>query len=448
MRLVKSLLWVLIFFALLVAAAYGLLWYQTKTYIDQQIAQAASFAIIRYEQLSVDPRGSVELSSLKIQPIGSASEIPVSSLSFKVDDPLFLFDPQGRASAGDWPRLLSLGIANMRLDLGADYLRPVAQPEAGVDAVNLSTLGCGVVREFSPAVLQQMGANSTLVSFGLVAEPDNQAGRLRLAIDMEMSGLASLNSDIEFSFSSGYLKPATAAAAAPRLIALRSRYQDLGFNRLRDQFCAEQSGVAVQQYRTEHLALFRQQLARLGIDLPPQLAEVYSASLDQGTRIEFALRPVGGLGAELLMRQPTPAELVAKLRPSLSLDSRPVDLAGIDWPQVFAGRSQRTEASPEIASNDAGRAPVEPIDEPSPAYPGLPVKPAPLPEKAYQETGFAQLSRYIDSEIRVYTYYGRVIEGRLQDIDGDSMKILQRVDRGLAIYPIDRDKLQSIEVLR
>ena len=182
------------------------------------------------------------------------------------------------------------------------------------------------------------------------------------------------------------------------------------------------------------------------------------------------MSPVGGLGAEVMMGLNAPTELIDRLRLHLEINNRPVDLNQVDWLALMPNPEAAMQSQQSIAGEDDGSA--EGIDSSEKLadgrsdsdiestemvssekagvveFPGMAPRPKPVPEVGFRDTDFNDLQNYIYSDIRIITYYGNRVEGRLEAVEGDSIKILHRVGKGLAIYPVDRDKLEVIEVMR
>lgn len=477
MRAIKFLFNIVLLLALLAGGAYGYYWYQVKTYIDQQIVELSPFAQLTYDQLIVDPRGEIRLEKLTLTPRDIPTSIPISSIGFRSSDPMFFFDPAGRADRGEWPSFLALSVNTLTVDINNNLFPTSAVAEAGVEyqADDLNALACGDVRRFTPSVMQEMGIRSTDINITMSADIDNALGGLGMTLDFDMSGIGQVLASVDLAYAAGYLKPGTAMAANPRLSYLSSVYQDLGFYSKRDIYCSEKAGVAPEEYRRLHLEAVADYLKRIGMTVPPVLLQAYQDGTERGSRFEVTMRPIGGLGTEVIMGLGAPDEVVDRLGLKLLVNTRPIDISNVDWTAMVPDPERmlaelQGDPAPAVASEST--AAVEVMAEPAVSdtqaevpkesaveteaeselasrrrFLGIPEKEE-VVEKRFQSTGFSELTSYIDSDIRVYTYYGNKVEGRLQSVEGNSLKILQRLDRGLAIYPIDEDKLETIQVYR
>ena len=484
MRQIKRLFSLLLFLGLMVGAAYGFVWYQAKTFIDAQISAVAPHLLLSYQTLVIDPRGTLRLEQIVMLPAGYSSPIDLGSFSLHSDDPLFFFDPQGRLDSGDFPNFISMAFSDLSLDLAADFLIQ-AEPSAAAQllhpsAVQLEALACADEKSFSASVMRKMGISRISSDFVMTLQADNDKGTLALFTEMESAGLFAIDTQLDMNFSAGYLKPATFAAANPRLKSLQFDYQDLGFFAKRDKYCAGARGVAEEVYREQHLELVKQRAKQVGMQVPPHIWDAYSESTSRGSQVNFGVSPIGGLGPEVMLELNAPHDLLQRLRIYWRVGSIPVDLTDVDWlamlpsletditpkPLLESNRSdsdlsqdnvaisQNTvEVAPEPSSDNiilGGQidAPDRSDTDTQQGFPGIAYKPPAPPEKRFRRTEFEQLTQYVYAEIRIFTYYGNKIEGRLEAVEGDRLKILHRVGQGMAIYPVDRTKLDVIEVLR
>lgn len=467
MRALKRLFGGILLLALVAGAAYGYVWYSTKTYLDQQIVTASDIAQVSYRAFYVDPRGEIRIEGIQIIPEGYKSPVELGALSLRSSDPLFFLDPQGRVDRGEFPDFLAISMDSVRLDSQADFIVALQPSQADLllhlKQPQLGALACGEdILAFTPEVWGRMGIGQLSSDLAVTLRADNDKGTLSLFSETDTEGLGVASADFSLTFAAGYLKPATFAAANPRLKSLEINYRDTGYFAKRDRFCAGNTGVDEAAYRSAHLDLVKQRAANLGMQVPEVLWTAYADSNAKGADVRFGLNPVGGLGAEVMLGLNSPTELIDRLRLHLEINSRPVDLNQVDWvalmpdPEATLAAQQPFTAGAKEKPESIGEAvtpAVAPEEESADGqsmieFPGMAPKPEPAPEVKFRRTEFNELQNYIYSDIRIFTYYGNRVEGRLEAVEGDSIKILHRVGKGLAIYPVDRDKLEVIEVMR
>lgn len=474
MRAIKRLFGAVLFLALIAGAAYGYVWYQTKTFLDSTVQSSAPFAQLTYRKFFVDPRGLIRVDGVQMVPQGYRSPVDVGAVTLRSDDPLFFLDPEGRIERGEFPAFLSVALDNLAVDVNSDFIKAMQPSEAELllhmQEPNLEALGCGDVLAFTPEISARMGVGRTVTDMAITVRANNDQGSLDIFSEVDTTGLFSVTTDLSLSFAAGYLKPATLAAANPRLKALEIDYRDLGYFAKRDRYCAGNAGVDEATYRDNHLELVKQRAEAYAMRVPDILWQAYMDANTKGADVSFGMSPVGGLGAEVMLGLGSPVELIDRLRLRLSINNKPVDLNQVDWLALMpdpeaAMQVAKPQAVPqprpeavvdENSSAEISEAGVDQLSQPDQPesqtamieFPGMAPKPVPAPAVKFRRTDFDDLGQYVYSDIRIFTYYGNRVEGRLEAVEGDTIKILQRVGKGLAIYPVDRNKLEVIEVMR
>ncbi|EXJ09457.1 hypothetical protein [Nitrincola nitratireducens] len=68
--------------------------------------------------------------------------------------------------------------------------------------------------------------------------------------------------------------------------------------------------------------------------------------------------------------------------------------------------------------------------------------------RQFRETSPDEFFNYIGHPVRFYTFFGKRVEGILVAVEGNNIRVIERVDRGVAEYPFELDKIQATEVYR
>lgn len=442
MRWIKAILLLLLSVGIVGGGGYAYVWFKAKAYIDDTLTAVLPGYVVEYDRLVLDPRGEVRLEALKATPLRYTSPVTVKSLSVRADAPLFFL--QGSpVGTGEWPSFLSIELSKLRIDLSADFMESFEQESAltSSELVNIAALGCGEINEFSLPVMKAMGIPEVQADLTIRLDPDDDDRRLVLSSELELLGISSQNLSLEMSLTPGYLTPQTLLAASPRLQKFSFAYQDLGLSARRDSFCAAQSGLSIDDYRSLHLGLVKAQARELGMEVPDLLWNAYEYANASGSNVSMSMAPSGGMGSELFVLMNAPHVLVDRLNLGLSINSQRIELAGLDWRAILPSAEVAESIKPEEETLvDVSK--LEPIGLPKGFVEERSVR------KTYQSASFEQLPDYLQYNVRLFTYYGSQIEGRLLSVDGDKIVVLRRLNQGSASYPVDRDKLEVIEVYR
>lgn len=55
---------------------------------------------------------------------------------------------------------------------------------------------------------------------------------------------------------------------------------------------------------------------------------------------------------------------------------------------------------------------------------------------------------YIGHPVRFFTSFGKRVDGILVSVDGTTVRVAERVQHGVAQYPVEMDSIQATEVYR
>lgn len=480
----------IVLLALLAGGAYGLYWYQVKSFVDQAVEQALPQARVEYGSIYAHPLGEVGVDHVVITLTRDGTRIPIRSIRVRSQDPLFFFDPQGRIESGDWPPLLNFALQGVEMSLSSPLLKVLESQDAQMartlpGGISLNALACGEHTNLGLDALRAMGYRQMMMDTSVQLQVMSAEGRLRLDTDFDVADMGDGYASIEISVSGNDLAPAQLLAANPRLRRLEINYQDAGYNARRNRYCAEQAGTDVEQYLTEHETLANAWLLAQGVALPAPLQEIYHGlNLPQG-QFGLVIDPPGGLGAEVMASLNAPAALIERLNLSVQLNGKTVALDDIRWsdmlgeprPEVLAralsgDEADESEVSEEMASESESalqsaapqsQAPdltalVESVAaESAPELEsalehdllrGMPTRRVMAEEKRYRPIPLTQVNELAGMPVRVRTDLGNLLEGRVVEVGQRTLKLEQRIDRGLMVYPLTFEQIRTIEVYR
>ncbi|MBV0932405.1 hypothetical protein [Marinobacterium weihaiense] len=452
------------------AAAYGFYWYQVKSNIDDMVAQLSPFASVQYGAIHAHPNGTVGVNSLTISPHQVHAPVSIDQVRVRVGSPLYLL------FGGDEPPeelFINLGGVEQSLDsaLFHDMQKQMSQVlEQSPLYVSPTALGCGSVRQFDINSLRMMGYRDLRMDIDLHYRGDEEARSILFDARVDVDKMGDTRLKMAFSADPAQLKNPMMATGTARLEQFEVDYQDRGYNKRVTAMCAREAEMRPSDFPSYHQALFERWLAANAIEMPGELLDAYKQVQQEGMSLSLALHPIGGFGSAELMMLQDPTYLIEKLNPILSINDTPVELAGIQWNELLqqvgqAGSGTRVAreglagaAQERSAASDEHAAVVEPssaamtdeklkaADSPLAAVASsrrsVPVK------KRYRVTPLDELGQYLGKPVRIFTYFGNDVEGRLMSVDAKGIRVMQRMEQGMAEYPLDRARIQQAEVYR
>lgn len=472
--------------AAVAGGAYGYYWYQVKTNVDRLAESMAPFARLSYDRVVAGLDGSAGISGVQLVPAGSRDAISIESVLFRAPDPLFYINAEQRLREEPWPEQLSFDIQGLQLDLGADYLTQWEQLAESLEAqsgqptaegVSFDALGCGEVERFDLATTRAMGYQRLRVdgqvSMVFMARPQE----LRLRSKITVDGMADTGFTVDLSTGTNELSAQALALAQPTLQRVTLDYSDLGYNARRNNFCAKESGMAPDEFPTHHGALLQAELKRYGWSIPDKLIDAYADMQSPQAVVQVTAEPPPGFGAESLGTLSSPEQLLDLFNLRVSVNGAGQDLSGIRWSlgdeetvaqtasgaegsasladsSIAGATSEAGEAEPDLvveleAPQPEHQAPVVTITDPDvvEVMPGIVVKTKEA-EKTFKRTPVSQAHAYPGKPVRLRTYFGRQIEGTLVRVSNGTLEVEQRLDRGVAVFPISADKVSELSVYR
>jgi hypothetical protein len=497
MRKLFGLLGFLLVPVLIAGGAYGYYWYQVKSSADRMVEAAAPYAKITYARVVAGLDGSAGIAGVQITPVGSKDSVEVGSVLFRAPDPLFYLDAEKTLREGNWPEHMALSISGLDMNLDADYLaqweamgQSFAVPQQGT---GFEALACGDVQRFDLATTRAMKYQRLSMDMLLAMDFLPRTQSLRLRSDVSVVDMAQTSFYVDLSLASNVLSIGSLVQAQPSLERVSLDYSDLGYNARRNRFCAQRGGYAPTEYAQRHSDLVRSELKQLGWIVPDLLVKAYADLQQPRAIMQLAAEPPPGFGAQSVATISSPEELLDLLNIRVSVNGVNQDLSSINWSpdqaEIVAANGTGAEALPgeavqaEILSTDelpvellapqtqaAGvvekRAPQEDLvveleqSRPEPeqvaaiidpdvvqVMPGIVVK-AKAAEKTYKPTSVQQVNGYAGQKVKLRTYFGRRIEGTLVRVAGGNLEVEQRLDRGVAIFPIAADKVAELLVWR
>jgi hypothetical protein len=297
---------------------------------------------------------------------------------------------------------------------------------------------------------------------------------LRLRSDVTIADMAQTGFYVDLSLASNELSVQSLIQSQPTLERVTLDYSDLGYNMRRNRFCAQRGGYAPADYPQRHADLVQAELKRLGWSVSDALIQSYASMQRPQAIVQVIAEPPPGFGAQALGSISSPEQVLDLLNLRLSVNGVNQDLAGISW--SLQGDEETTAAVPAVPEGGVeGEAdlPVEKPEAPEDlvveleppkveskkplaavidpdvvqVMPGIVVK-AKAVEKAFRPTALQQVHRYAGQPVRLRTYFGRRIEGTLVRVADGNLEVEQRLDRGVAIFPIAADKVAEVSVFR
>ncbi len=455
MRKLGTLLGILV---LATAAAYGVYWYQVKSKVDELVQQLAPFASVQYSAIYAHPNGTVGVNALSISPHQVHAPVKVAQVRVRTGSPLDLV-----FGSDEPPEELFVSFKQVEQSLESAVFHDLQKQmdlarEANPLYVSPAALGCGSIRQFDVNSARMMGYRDLLMDIDLHYRGDEVARKIRFEARVDIDKMADTRMELVLSADPAQLKNPMMATGSARLDKLAVDYRDRGYNQRLVGLCAREAEMRPADYPAHHLVLFQRWLEANAIELPAGWLEAYAELQKDGAAFEMVMNPVGGFGSAELMMMQDPRYLIEKLNPSIKVNDARLNLDGIKWDELamqfaMAGSGNGVVQENELALDEAVVEPASVTDvEAESLVTGLPaptVRKSAMPEvKRFRETSVDQLQAHIGANVRIFTYFGNDVEGRLVAVEQQGVRVLQRLSQGVAEYPLEYKRIQQVEVYR
>lgn len=440
---------------LVMAAAYGGYWYQVKSKVDRMIREVAPFASVQYGTIYAHPDGTVGVNDLHVSPHNVHAPVRVEQVRARVGSPLALV-----FGGSEPPQELFVTFTRVQQNIESAFFHELQKQmdmarEADPLYVSPTVLGCGSIRELDVNAMRMMGYRDMLMDISVHFRGDDVTRKVFFEARVDIDDMSDSRMEMLFSADPSQLKTPMVATGNARLETLKIDYRDRGYNRRVAELCGREAELRPQDYRMHHLELFKRWLAVNAIDVPQGWLQAYWDLQQDGASLALELNPIGGFGASELMLMQDPQYIIEKLNPTARVNDVPLHLEGVKWAELLqqfaeAGGGGRVEREDEQESLPVVKqAPAAKLENGSegmnPAVAHRSTRPA---AKRFRTTPVEQLRPYIGSHVRIFTYFGNDVEGRLIAVDKQGVRVMQRMHQGMAEYPLEYGRIQQVEVYR
>jgi hypothetical protein len=420
---------ILLYLLIIVGGSYGAIYWlitsKVKNQLDQAVQLTEGLGDLTYGQIWVLPQGEVRIHNLNFAATNPGSDVSIERVSLETDNLMALYQLGQSLSNDEVPQRLQLTFDGIALDLGLMQNLIETSGNNGSQQQFMAA-GCGDERTFFNFTdLDDMGYRQVRSDMVLEYQlsPARDSLRVEGAFTTETMYRMSWLLDMGLAGDSGAV-----AMMGATFNQVRIRVDDLGYVPQVMAYCARQTGLSTEAYRTRHLNAWERLWQQQGVTLGNDVVAAYAAYVEQPDSI--SLESYAGLNAMQIMMIGDPQALLDQLAPQIVVNgTEPVPL-------------QLTLALPE------GRPEVEPEVAPSETQPETVPEPAPR-KKASRLTSVpvAQLGNWLNTDMIITLADGREFRGEVSSIDGQQIQFKQSLSGGTIVMPFERTSIRQVRVV-
>ncbi len=432
---------------------WGYLYYQTKSVVDQMIAQAGPLAQVKYGGIAVSLFEShVGVRDLVVSSPAMGSDVRAEAVLYDPPDLSTLLSTKKIVESGKPPPALSMQVRGLVMDWG--MFEDAGNPMGDAASPFAAVIGDGCVggKAIKQVDLRSMGFSTPVVDFNLGYVLDASIGVVTLDFRMDMRNIQSFIGSMQMEMDPSEVAMMAMTGQAPVMRYASLTLRDDGYQAAANQLCASRAGIEAAAYVEQRILAGLAMAKDSGITADDAVIAGFRQFVEGGGDLTLVMEPFNPVDVSKLHLY-KPEDALRMVRPRLDVNGAPLDLAAIT--QVPSGVTESLAAMPAAptaqpaapaGTDPAAADPAEPAT-PVPAAAVVDAKPA-RPRQEFRATAVTDLGNYIGHQMKLTTMDGREFSGVLLALDEKGLRIERRLSGGKAVFPFNPDDLRSVEVLR
>ena len=413
----------------LLAGGYFFYQYKTKQLVSNLVTQFSPVADIRYDQVDVDLEGLVQLTNVRISPVGFKDEVIIDQIDMATEHAFSLLN------ASTWfkstlPRNLNLQLSSIIFKIDSDFLG--VSESNGRMQKTIWGLACVDEMDFI-SLSKSLGLAKVQVDSQIKINSDEDGRALQVAIGLSAPGLVrgifefELKSKVPLNFHDRVVLSQTEVSG----VTLNAT--DVGFNIKRLKYCAKKEGIPEANYADFYKAAVKLKL----VDDPEadvdELDSSIMAFFNTRANVVMNLSPKDALYLPELFS--SNFDFLTALDLTLKVNSK---AASTRYLPILKGHSievipEKDEQDDELLASIKLKALAKKKIDTTPRY---------------RKIGLDDLDSYVGKEIRLRTELGKEIDGVLISVEEERIVMRRRVEHGLVTYPVKKSNIASVKNFR
>ncbi len=421
------------------------IWYDTKSNVDDAIVTVAPFVDITYDSIfSSLLDGVIGITGVVIRPKMTSDEFTIQEINFSAPNILDIFMLGSRFKDREFPEYIGFEMKNVNIDVDSEIFVILDDMQAqSIESQTLEdplliermdALGCGDVKKFGINEFSAMGYNLLNLSVAVNVKFEQKSGQMNVEVRIKDSDLYSIGFTIQTRLDLNQMKSAGLQSAEPEISKLKIEYNDTGYHKLRNQYCAQQNGGSIEQYIDANIV---QLAAEFGAVFPKKTMDDYRRFMTSGGRFTVSLNPAESTLLSGLEFYET-ADILDILGMEIVINGSNVDFSQIEW-DATAGKT--TTRKNDRSNVIGGRSSTPSVTRVSP-----PAKSGSAKTREYRKVRKSQLSRYVGKNIQVETSIGKRRQGQLESVDDERIRILMKFGNGEFSFPVKLEDILQAKV--
>ena len=412
------------FLSVAIVCFYFFAQWKLKSNLDQFISKSSENVEISYDSARVTLAGTalVRGSSLLIPSFNI--QIAIEEVEFSTTNIIDLLFGSDSSEKFNIPEQITLRIDNANLPLSTTLVSMIKSVEQPSNLSALEASGCGQKTHLGIDEYLAMGYKSVNVSgdftFDKSAEVGNIISKISGAAQLNVADMTRFSYQFELSNILNDFSDFSQFELMPTLDYFSMDITDLGYNFRKNTYCAEQEKTTIASYTDNHIKLVADALKSAKLVMSDDIKRTYKELLQPGSTVHFSISPQNGFNFESLLHYNE-----QELREALGLELK---VNNFDLPTIFDGWQ------------------LNKFDKVVVLSPKEIAKKNSIKKYKYYLKPLVNAKRYLKKQVKIIKPNGVVLEGRLDAVNKESLRLLISYKQGTSEGEIDKDLIASFYV--
>lgn len=398
--------------------------WKLRSNLDQLITDSSKDIEISYSSARVTLTGTALIRGSSVQIPSLNVQIEIDEIEFgssSIIDILFGSDFSGKFTIPDH---LTVRFEHANLPLSTTLVAMLKSVEQPSNLSALEASGCGQKTHIGIHEYLAMGYQSINVSgyssFDKTAEIGDIVSQMSGKTYLEVADMTRFEYKIELSNILNDFDDFSQFELLPTIDFIALDITDLGYNFRKNTYCAEQEDTKIAAYIDNHIKLVGEALKSAKLNMTDDIKRTYRELLQPGSTVHLSLSPQTGFNIDSLYHYNE-----QELREVLGIE---IKVNNFDLAPIFDGWqlnkfNKLVVLSPkEIAINNR------------------------VKTFKYYVKPLVNAKRYLNKKIKIVKYNGVILEGFLESVNKESIRLQITYQKGTSEGEIGKDQITSFYV--
>lgn len=395
-----------------------------KSNLETFTANLGDGVQVQYEKATITLAGTVLIKNGTVNIPAQNIYMSVGEIEFSLGSLSNTLFTRANDQITSLPDQIYFRYENAKVMLTSSFVHLIAKLEDPKAFSGLEALGCGAKMHLGIKEYAEMGYDDFVSSGELTIEKKDVVGSLISRLSGRGWSDNHLMARVDFTFDiSNVLNDFSEFSKfelLPTVDYLTLHVKDQGYNQRRNDYCARQEKLSVEQYIDNHITLVADTLTSGKLVMSADIQSSYRELLQPGTKVDLSIKPQSTFSFQNL-----PYYKEKDLRDILGLK---IQLNNFDLPEIFVGWT------------------LDKLDDVKVLSPQAIAEKNRIRVIRYHRMPIVQANDYINRQVKVIRTDGETFEGVLVKIESGALRLNMQYQEGNAEIPFEKNRIQQFYV--